>query len=258
MKRPFVWQRTVVGAVSLLLVSCTGSSTGADGGALPLADAGTAAGPPLSCGQIVQCVDGCSATDSACLDGCIARASSDGLAKATALAQCFQDQGCQDSACVQSSCAGELEACVGGGGLTGGPPVEPNAPTVGSVPEELVGSWSRTAWGDTDRLTLGADGKGTRFGAVVSNSKYCTTRSTDTETGAAVVKADTITIYATEVINQYKPCDGNLETVNGTPVVVELSWSRVDPRTIVVVDSRCVAKHPNDAASYCQLSLTKE
>ncbi|CAN5665848.1 hypothetical protein BH09MYX1_BH09MYX1_16920 [soil metagenome] len=244
------------GALSLLAaVGCSGSSNGAapkDGGA----DVSAAHG--ISCGQMLQCVGECSESDTECADACVARGSTEAGAKATALAECFQNQACSDSTCAQEKCGIELDDCTSAAPPKGGPPIDGNSPTTGSVPADLVGSWARTVWGDTDRITLGADGTGTRFGAVVSNSKYCTTRSTDTEAGVAVVTPDKITIYATDVVNQYKPCDGTLETKAGAPLVVELSWSRKDASTIVVVDSRCVSSHPTDAEAFCRLELTKE
>ena len=228
------------------------ASTGAMG------STGATAVKTLTCLQVLQCVAECADVDTTCPDTCIGKASAEGDSKLSALVMCLENESCQDAECAQSKCAPSLTAClqssapeISGPALTGTVPA-------GNVPADLVGEWTATTWGDTDTLTLNADGTAVLFNGVVSDSKYCAQRITVTSSGTAVVGTDTIVLYATSVVNQVKPCDGNLETTNGPAIQIELSYSRQDATTLIIVEAACVAMHPTDAQAFCNLVLHKK
>ena len=141
-----------------------------------------------------------------------------------------------------------------------GKPVDGTAPMTGSVPADLVGTWSNTNYGATTRIVLNADGTGSNYTGLAS-SVGCVTLNSTTESGTAVVTADKITIYANDVVNVEKVCSSPSTKTSGNPIVVEMAWSRKDATTIVVVFAKCAAQYPNDQHSidfYCQHDLTKQ
>jgi hypothetical protein len=84
-----------------------------------------------TCAQIVDCLGSCGASDVACLNACRAKGSPSAQAAFGALLSCAQS--CTDTACVQSQCGPQVQACVSNG--TVGPGPSPDAgpgPTTGA------------------------------------------------------------------------------------------------------------------------------
>jgi hypothetical protein len=239
------------------------STTTTDGGTGNNADAsdgGTVGASALSCSLVIGCIGNCPDSDAACPDACVGAATPDGKEKVTALATCVDAEKCTDVSCIETKCAPSLAACFSTASTsTGGKPID-GTPPLGNVPADLVGSWRHSRYGFTDNLDLGADGIG-HWGKVgnVDWQGFCYTNSSD-EVGNAVVTADQITIYATEVNNIHKPCNGALKTTSGAPIVRELFYKRKDATTLIVVDLLCADQHAGDQKavdSGCTYTLTK-
>lgn len=89
-------------------------------------------GTGSTCTQIMSCVANCGASDTACLNSCVAAGSADAQAKFQALLTCMNNAGtgtcatdCADpssqacSTCIAGACAAEITACQAGGTATG-------------------------------------------------------------------------------------------------------------------------------------------
>jgi len=258
----------VLGVVGIS-TGCTTTTTGAapDGGTGAVtsgADGGTAAaGSALSCLQILQCVADCASTDAACPDACAAKGTPDAQTQVGALADCINTQMCSDATCTQTKCGPSLSACVSASApqAQGKPLAAGDAPAQGSVPANLVGTWTHTNYGATDRIVLNADGTGSFYRGIAGGAAGCVTLDNSTETGVAVVSSDLITIYASDVTNVQKECSAPSTTTQGSPLVVQIAWNLKDPSTLVTVRVDCAEKYNNDPssiASYCRNELTKE
>lgn len=97
-------------------VNCTGSVCletlcGSQVDACFAAPPPTAATGALTCGEWVECVRQCSDGDQACGDQCTNSLSATGTEHVQDLFSCMDVHGCNDSACVEESCARELERC---------------------------------------------------------------------------------------------------------------------------------------------------
>jgi hypothetical protein len=239
-----------------------GGSTGS-GGAEPAPDVGTEAGASaISCLQILQCVGDCGDTDQECADACVVLGSEDAQTKVIALSDCITTESCEDLECTQTNCADSLDACVSSSAppAPDGKPLD-GTPPKGSVPDELVGTWSRTNYGATDRLVLDADGTGSAFIGIAGGAGGCITVSSSTEEGNVVVTADLITIYATNVTNAEKDCSAPTVKTQGEPIVVDIAYRLQDPTTLITVRVDCANKYaddPSSIASYCRNELKKE
>jgi hypothetical protein len=235
------------------------SPTTGDGGAG--VDSGAPAGGVLSCLAVLQCAADCAASDAACPDACLAKGSTDAQTNASALASCISKEGCSDATCVQTKCASSLDTCVTSSTpQPTGTPLQGSGPA-GSVPSELVGSWARANYGQTTRVVLNADGTGSYQSAISSLTAGCTSTSSTTQAGNAVVGAGTITIYATDVTTTQKQCGAAMQSVKGTPARVDLTFTHPDATTLNIVDATCAAKYPDSPSSaslYCAEALTKE
>jgi len=212
----------------------------------------------LSCLQIVDCSTECAETDDPCFDACWTAGSDDGQATLNAFLECVVAEACEDATCYETQCADSLSGCVNSSTPDpGGRPLEGTEPPPGDVPADLVGKWSRTAWGDTHTITLNADGTGSYFFGVANDSAYCAVRLTNTYTGTAVVSADMIAIHATDVVHFQKTCEDPVPDVtNGDPTVKEFTWSRQDAETILVQE--IMVPPCNPAQTQCEYSLKKE
>ncbi len=196
-------------------LACTVQQTASPGGADAGTDAATAGtmGGTLSCLAILQCVADCPDSDVTCADTCVGKGS-DGQAKAGVLATCIDAKKCTEETCLRSMCGPSLDACVNSSTPTPtGTPLQGTAPA-GSVPTELVGSYARANYGQTTRVGLNANGTGTYQTAISSLTAGCTSTSSTSQTGNAVVTGTTITIYATEATTTQKQCSAPLQTIN--------------------------------------------
>ncbi len=237
----------------------TGSSggVGADGGA----DAQPTASGSLACVAVLQCIVDCPDADKACPDACLARGTPEGQTNAVAFVQCLAAEKCTDEACVLAKCKPSMEACVTSSApKSTGQPLQGAAPP-GDVPAELVGVWSNNDHGDTRRLTLNADGTGIWYRGLASNNSGCVQLNRLTESGNAVVTADKITLYATDVKRLQEFCASQSIPSTGSPVTEVFQWVRQDATTIKIVDASCAAKYPDSPSSaslYCSVPLAKE
>ena len=256
--------------VASVSTGCSSTTTGAgpDGGTPAVtnggADGGAAAGgSAISCLQILQCVGDCASTDTACGDACVAKGSPEAQTQAGTLGDCLTKANCADATCAQADCGPSLNACVSTSApqAQGKPLASDGAPAQGSVPANLVGTWTHTNYGATDRIVLNADGTGSSYRGIAGGAAGCVTLDNSTEAGVTVVSSDTITIYATQVTNVEKDCSAPSVTTMGTPLVVQIAWSLKDPTTLVTVRVDCAEKYNNDPSSiatYCRNELTKE
>jgi hypothetical protein len=166
-----------------------------------------------------------------------------------------------DATCIQTQCTATLNDCVTSSApAPSGMPLD-GAPPQGSVPANLVGTWSHTNFGTTNRIVLKADGTGSSFIGIAGGDAGCITLNSTTDAGNAVVTSDLITIYATQVTNLEKDCSAPTVTTQGDPVVVEIAWSLRDPTTLVIVPVDCAAMYVNNPAGvnlYCRTVLTKQ
>lgn len=266
---PCVALAALLGVVGVS-TGCTSTATGAgpDGGTPAVTSGGadggaTASGSAISCLQILQCVGDCASTDTACGDACVAKGSPDAQTQAGTFADCLTKASCTDATCAQNSCGPSLNACVSASApqAQGKPLASDGAPAQGSVPANLVGAWTRTSYGATDRIVLKADGTGSSFVGIAGGAGGCVTLSSSTEEGITVVSKDFITIYASDVTNVQKECSAHSTETKGTPLVVQIAWNLKDPTTLITVRVDCAEKYNNDPASidtYCRNELTKE
>jgi hypothetical protein len=236
-----------------------GAPFDASGGEAGLAEGTTPSA--ISCLQILQCVGDCADGDTACAEACVASGSPDAQTKAGALADCITAQSCTDATCIQTQCTTTLSDCVSSSTPTPeGKPLEGTAPQ-GSVPADLVGTWTHVNFGETDRLVLNADGTGSTFIGIAGDAGGCVTLDSTTEAGTVVVTDTLISIYATKVTNLHKDCSAPSVTTDGDPLLVQYAWALKDPTTLITVSVDCAAMYPDSPGSvsfYCRNELTKE
>lgn len=177
-----------------------GPGTGGDGGA-------AGASKSRNCQAVVQCAIACADADSACRNACLASGTDDGQAKAIALSNCLGANSCADSACVQSKCATELNACLVTPAPTGGQPIT-GAPPPGSVPSDFVGTWKRTTYTGADDFTFNADGTASRKQIEVSSFAGCSNTVAFEYAGTVVFTPahDGFTFYITTATNTSSAC----------------------------------------------------
>ena len=215
----------------------------------------------LSCLAIVQCITECAQGDMACPDACGEKGSPDGKAKILAFAECIDKEKCTDETCLQTKCKTSLEACVTSSApVPSGKPLEGSSPP-GNVPADLVGSFVKVSFGSTTRLTLNSDGTGTWQLGNTSTSTGCTSSTSVFQTGNAVVDADKITIYATDVSTRQKICTAQSVTEKGSPATVEIKYTRKDENTLSIIESACAARYADSEYSqgvYCSERLVRE
>jgi hypothetical protein len=141
------------GALLLLLAACTSPGGSQDAGA----DARDAAAPlsgASGCADVVACAGRCDASDDACLRECALR-TPNATDLANELLHCLDANTCFDAACVRTSCAAQVTACLQDGATRLAPQ---GTPSVGAVPAEYEGTWTSFA----TRWTIGPSGAVTR------------------------------------------------------------------------------------------------
>jgi hypothetical protein len=116
---------SVVAVVSAMVWSwsCSGGddTSGTGGGA----GGGVVAAGTNGCAWLAQCVGNCAANDSACPNTCAGQATSAAVTRYNTLLTCAINHNCNDSACIQTNCPTETNACAndgqtGTGGGSGG------------------------------------------------------------------------------------------------------------------------------------------
>lgn len=196
----------VVAVASLLVTACgdgDGTATG-DAGTTNVDSGGTTppdGGAALSCPEIFDCVAAC--PDSACEDACIERGTPEGLALATAVAVCADENACTTEECLSAACADELLACadatptpdggtpVADGGTPdgGGPTCSPGV-GIPQLTGALTGLSASYAAGATITVDLPVDAD-TRRAAVsiyqVGSSLTLGSAATEVSTGTATL-----------------------------------------------------------------------
>src|SRR5436305_2041529 len=102
---------------------------------------GKGASAGITCGQVFQCVAACN-NDSACSDGCLARATAPAHVLMAGFADCLGQHGCKDEDCIRASCGQEFAAC--GADVATGPVFGATAAPANSSGElvtALAGRW---------------------------------------------------------------------------------------------------------------------
>ena len=208
--------------------------------------------PDLSCLQILQCIVACPDADAACPDACANKGSVEGKSTVLAFAACVDKEKCTDAACAQGKCGATLDECVASSTpKPGGSPLAGSAPP-GSVPADLVGTWSGARNGVTERLVFNADGSGSWTTSDVTEYLGCFSFTRNSRSGNVVVTDTKITVYATSVVQSVQRCNPPAVDTKLTAVTQELQWHRdstdsyheADPNTIFIIDSACAAKYP--------------
>jgi hypothetical protein len=82
------------------------------------ADGGTSTKPApngnaKTCKTAALCASDCPDNDDACAQACIASLSDAEMGKLQAVGVCINGSGCQDDACIQQTCATEIQTCIG-------------------------------------------------------------------------------------------------------------------------------------------------
>lgn len=70
-----------------------------------------------TCGEVFGCVGEC--VDDACVENCLMSASEMAWAQLEAVAYCVDNSSCADDACLEQTCANEINSCAMGGGSGG-------------------------------------------------------------------------------------------------------------------------------------------
>lgn len=95
-------------ALAVVSIACETSAEPSDSSLPPPDDGG---GGALACPELLACFAACSDGDEPCMDDCLGRAASTGLADA--LATCADGEGCTDAACITANCEMQRLACEG-------------------------------------------------------------------------------------------------------------------------------------------------
>jgi hypothetical protein len=155
----------------------------------------------------------------------------------------------------------------GTSGTSGGPARE--VPP-GSVPEDLVGTWSGARDGITERLIFNGDGTGSWESSIVTESSGgCLSFTRTLRDGTVVIDDTTITVHETSKVEQLQECRPPTMDTNKTATSESLQWHRAenDPTTILIIDEACAAKYPGQEncntlgcpiALYCTSRLKRE
>jgi hypothetical protein len=86
--------------------ACSGSAT-----APPAPAPGPTGGSGLSCQGFEQCAHACASGDQACTQACAKQLSPGAADTLNAIETCAQQNGCQDTTCLESHCSSQLAAC---------------------------------------------------------------------------------------------------------------------------------------------------
>lgn len=221
------------------------SGTGGDGGTT------TAGGALLTCSGIIECGSKCADNDTACSNACIAKGSPAAKEAVNAVVTCFTDNACQDSACFQTKCPKQIEACVASG--NGGGEAISGAAPMGNVPADLVGRWHSY----DDFYEFSADGTVAR----VTEGKIGSCKSSRLEKGTAVAQGNTLTIYLTSSVTTIcdKPGTGSTNYVaNSKGFTYTVGPSNVGTKLVLTETTTCHYADPNLASQYCVVAYDKE
>lgn len=253
----------LVTAMSVACLSALACSPGSSGTSTPPP-------PPLSCMQILQCIADCADTATACPDACITKGTPEGKTNINAFGSCVEQAQCTELTCVEDNCKASLDACVTSSApKSGGTPLGGTAPP-GSVPADLVGTWSGARSGITERLVFNADGSGNWTSSILMKSQgSCLSFNRTIRDGNIVIDAKTITLHAITVVNSVQECRPPSIDTAMQPVTETITWSRNEsnPNEILIVDNECAAKYPNQEncntagcpiGLYCTSRLTRE
>lgn len=261
--------RPLLIALLALATACTvqpsptngAAPSGGGGGSNPAPRADEPAPPPLSCLQVVQCIVSCAETDTACPDACNAKGGTEAQSQVVALAQCVSDNKCEDAECTEANCASELTTCLASSKPpSGGSPLQGEAPP-GDIPPDLVGTWAGADFGATERIQFNADGTGTWMSSVTTNYSGCLSFTRTTRTGSMVVTDTKIAFYATKITQDVQNCKPPAARSEDPGATEEITWSRRDASTILIVNSACAAKYVGyeySIGQYCTARLTRE
>jgi hypothetical protein len=223
------WLLIVAGA-SIAIGACTSSNNATSGDAGPsAANGGGSQG--ITCKEILACAADCADGDQACEDACIAQGSPGGKGAIDAISACFDKNGCTDVACVQSKCSSEIQACLQ---QTNPPPSGSTASTTapqGSVPTELVGTWTHTSSHGNSSYQFNADG--TLVKATRMETNYgCASIVEYASTGTAVFEGQNLTIYEVEGTTTSIVCDQGRTVEPISPSSTAYTWRfGADPLT---------------------------
>jgi hypothetical protein len=172
----------------------------------------------LTCYEIAECAAKCRNGDEACAEACIAKGSGEGKAAADALNACGTKHACADSECVATSCQAEIDACKAQGSS------KPAAG--GSIPANLVGTWTSTGGGAYIVRTFNADGT---YGetSVLTVSGSCESKQTYDIEGTAAFAATTMTLNRVSGTLTSETCSGK-STKDVTASTETKSWKLED------------------------------
>lgn len=225
----------VIGCALASAAACTVQSTSVgapDGGAsTPTVDGGSGPGTTTSatCLQILDCASACpDGDDGACGDACIATGSAAAQSEVTALGTCFQQNACEDAACIEANCATELSTCLEQSAEEGGTPsTTPPPATAGAMLPDLVGTWDAVLSSSSIiSLELGADGAAEQL-IVHESNVGCASKLTFFATGVAVVDGTTLSVHRTEGTRTSKVCSAEPKVTEIEPSTLVYTWERL-------------------------------
>jgi hypothetical protein len=145
--------------------------------------------------DILSCIAECPDADATCPDVCYEKGSPGGQAELVELLKCMDANKCEDVACIEAQCATPLQTCLTSSTSGGGTPNSDGGVPPGSIPPELVGTWTQPGSTDWSGFTFSADGSAT-------HSKYKETwigtcsmsANTDWTNGSAVASGNVLTV----------------------------------------------------------------
>jgi hypothetical protein len=177
-----------------------GSST--DGGA-------SVPAPPVgaTCLEVAECAGKCADGDDACANACVAKGSPAAKAAVDALDQCSTRNACADDACLQTNCQSEIATCRSQKNDGANPPT---GGVAGSVPAELVGTWSNEGGGAMIVYTFSADGSYHESSGLTS-SGTCSLTTTWDINGTVVFATGSVTFHRVSGTMLTETCSSKTE-----------------------------------------------
>lgn len=221
----------------------------------------------VTCTEILQCVSDQNCSTQDCIEGCIAKGSTDAQTVASALDACYQKNACQDSSCLQTKCGNELDACTaqrssGGGSGTGGGGGGASVPP-GSIPADAVGTWIAGNSGDLgseQEFVFNADGTA-RYDLVDTyEGTGCMVTTDVRSTGTAVFDGTSFTFYEADSSTLQTRCDGTNATVPEGVETLKYTYEPQADGSIWVTDMKCAATYSDQASInlYCRSTYRKQ
>jgi hypothetical protein len=207
------------------------STAGNNAGPSPNADASAsadssgsapAAAPPsgVGCYEVSQCAMSCADTDDACNNACVAKGTDQAKSLVNAMMSCAQAHACTDGTCLSTNCAAAVEAC-----RNDRTPAASPAPSggAGSVPPELVGTWSVQSGAATIVDTFNADGTYHEVSGLSTGDGCAITTSFDIQ-GTASFSASSVTFDQVSGSTSTQSCSSSKSTTPITPKSETKSW----------------------------------